>query len=308
MTYPYQVLWTLLLLISLASCSQNSLSTEGERPLFPVHHEEPDWCETGLIAFRDRGIVEVTESGAYISAPGLSGLWLLDPESGERERVLEFGRHPSWVPGADTIAFEHERSIWLLDVTSRGVWPVITGSSDFQPDGGAGGRVLWHRSTGEDRGVWVAGLDGSRESPVLAYSAEPHWHPTGTGFVCQSWDEGGDRCIVSYSMATQRKTVLYSGEGRWLSSPRYSPDGRTIAFCHQAAGQRAEIWLMDSSGSGSRVLTDGGGTSPAWSPSGDRIVYVRERPDDPCDGSGVLWIVDVSTGQQTQLTSKWEVE
>jgi len=58
-------------------------------------------------------------------------------------------------------------------------------------------------------------------------------------------------------------------------------------------------------GSEQRQLSTRGGGAPSWSPDGTRIVFVRDdwSKDDP--ELGVLWVVDVETGAETQLTRKW---
>ena len=60
-----------------------------------------------------------------------------------------------------------------------------------------------------------------------------------------------------------------------------------------------DIYTMDSDGSNVERLTDYSGydDSPAWSPSGDRIVFVSER-----DGHRDLWIVNADGSNPTQLT------
>ncbi len=59
-------------------------------------------------------------------------------------------------------------------------------------------------------------------------------------------------------------------------TPRWSPDGKTIAFTSARSG-RYEIWTIRSDGSGLRQVTDasprGGVNYAAWSPDGLRISY-----------------------------------
>ena len=55
-------------------------------------------------------------------------------------------------------------------------------------------------------------------------------------------------------------------------SPRWSPDGRTLAFV-STRGDRPQIYLIDLAGGEARRLTNlpNGASSPAWSPDGVRI-------------------------------------
>ncbi len=60
--------------------------------------------------------------------------------------------------------------------------------------------------------------------------------------------------------------------------PRYSPDGKTIAFISDRKGQN-NLWLMDADGKNPRaVFTDKTqrALSPAWTPDGNYIVVQRQ--------------------------------
>ena len=63
-------------------------------------------------------------------------------------------------------------------------------------------------------------------------------------------------------------------DGRWRDdSPRWSPDGSTIAFISDRSGA-PQLWLMSADGDGVRQLTwsdHGVGGRPLWSPRGDLI-------------------------------------
>lgn len=74
------------------------------------------------------------------------------------------------------------------------------------------------------------------------------------------------------------------GEGA-DDQPRWSPDGRTLAFRSDRAG-KAQIYLLPAAGGGeARQLTDeaGGVHAFAWSPRGDRIAFTAPDPHDPPD-------------------------
>src|SRR6516225_9124946 len=59
--------------------------------------------------------------------------------------------------------------------------------------------------------------------------------------------------------------------------PRYSPDGKTIAFVSSRGGS-SQVWLLPTDGGEARQLThlpiDVSG--PIWSPKGDRIAFAAE--------------------------------
>ena len=64
----------------------------------------------------------------------------------------------------------------------------------------------------------------------------------------------------------------------WDSHPRYSPDGKTIAFSSDRGGIE-NIWLMDPNGRNPRPLTtekDAYVRSAAWTPDGNYLVARKE--------------------------------
>ena len=71
------------------------------------------------------------------------------------------------------------------------------------------------------------------------------------------------------------------------SSPRWSPDGKTVAFVGSAEKdgktQPPQIYTLMLDGGEARPITDlpRGAGSPAWSPDGSRIAFSSStRPDD----------------------------
>ncbi|MCH8206256.1 MAG: S9 family peptidase [Chloroflexi bacterium] len=68
--------------------------------------------------------------------------------------------------------------------------------------------------------------------------------------------------------------------------PTFSPDGQSIAFTRPDDADRAQVWLIPTSGGEARRLTSvvGGVTELAWSPDSSSLVFVSEvDPDRPPD-------------------------
>lgn len=115
-----------------------------------------------------------------------------------------------------------------------------------------------------DEGTWMS-VDPSPDGRWLVFDL--------LGHVYRVPSEGGEA------------ESLTQGSGIAVNfRPRYSPDGRTIAFVSDRGGQY-NLWLMDADGSNARaVFTDRSVrvTTPAWTPDGQYIV-VRRQP-------GGLWM------------------
>lgn len=106
------------------------------------------------------------------------------------------------------------------------------------------------------------------------------------------------------------------------NNPRWSPDGKSIAFLSDRDGGRASVWIIDPDGGEARRLT----SEPTairefkWSPDGKSIAFLRpdepspedekrikERDDARVVGEGRrfmhLYVADVATGSVRRLTS-----
>ena len=65
------------------------------------------------------------------------------------------------------------------------------------------------------------------------------------------------------------------------SSPRYSPDGRWLAFVRSGKDTKAQLHILPVDGGEARKLTDHplGVDSPAWDPQSRRLAYVARVPE-----------------------------
>ena len=83
--------------------------------------------------------------------------------------------------------------------------------------------------------------------------------------------------------------------------PRFSPDGRRIAFASTRSGDRMEIWAAAADGSGPVQVTRGPGRSqnaPAWSRDGRRIAFESRGEGGHSD----IWTIEVAGGTPRRLT------
>ncbi|MFK7865325.1 MAG: prolyl oligopeptidase family serine peptidase [Pseudohongiellaceae bacterium] len=92
----------------------------------------------------------------------------------------------------------------------------------------------------------------------------------------------------------------------FAADPQVSPDGNRIVYVRQSNDvmsdrTRANLWIIDSDGSNHRPLLSGidSFSSPRWSPSGDRLVYVSSA-----EGRGPeLYVRWMDTGQTALLSN-----
>jgi Tol biopolymer transport system component len=92
----------------------------------------------------------------------------------------------------------------------------------------------------------------------------------------------------------------------WDMQPRFSPDGKLIAFTSDRAGGD-NIWIMNRDGSNPRQVTRETFrllNSPAWSPDGQYIAARKHFTAARSLGAGEIWLYHVSGGDGLQVTKK----
>ena len=99
---------------------------------------------------------------------------------------------------------------------------------------------------------------------------------------------------------------LLAGGRAWEVQPRYSPDGKWIAFTSDRDGGD-NIWLMDTAGQNRRQITKETQrltNTPAWSPDGQYVVVRKHFVDQRSLGAGEIWMYSINGGSGLQLTEK----
>lgn len=110
-----------------------------------------------------------------------------------------------------------------------------------------------------------------------------------------------------YTMSISGGTPTRIAEGlAWEVQPRFSPDGRRIAFTSDRGGGD-NIWLMNADGSDKRQLTKEDFrllNQPSWSPDGTYIVAKKHFTTQRSLGTGEIWLYHVSGGGGVKLVER----
>ncbi|HVR38347.1 MAG TPA: S9 family peptidase [Thermoanaerobaculia bacterium] len=127
------------------------------------------------------------------------------------------------------------------------------------------------------------------ETDLLRFKwiADPQLSPDGTrvAYVVVSVNEKGEgyETAIWLAPATPNATPRLVTRGPRDSSPRWSPDGKTIAFLRVIEKEPAQIFLLPLDGGEPRALTSTpkSVSSIAWSPSGASLAFtMATRPGD----------------------------
>ncbi|MDY7226485.1 amidohydrolase family protein [Hyalangium sp. s54d21] len=92
----------------------------------------------------------------------------------------------------------------------------------------------------------------------------------------------------------------------WDMQPRYSPDGKSIAFTSDRGGGD-NLWVMKRDGTDAQPVTQEKFrllNSPAWSPDGQYLVGRKHFTSRRSLGAGEMWLYHRSGGEGVQLTER----
>jgi len=245
-------------------------------------------------------------------------LFLLSPETGEKRRVTS---PPASVVGDCSPAFSPDgKQLAFVRVISAVVGEVyLVSLSGGEPkrltfDGAGASNLAW---TPNGREIVFASRHGgkSRLFRIPAEGGSPEWlAATGSEAQYPAFSIEGNRLAwrqstsdidifrLSRSGGSENVQPLASliVSTAHETSPRYSQDGKRIAFVSNRSGSD-EIWVCESDGENPIRLTSFRGPlagSPNWSPDGKQIVF-----DCRPEGNADLYVVSAEGGQSRRLTT-----
>jgi imidazolonepropionase-like amidohydrolase/Tol biopolymer transport system component len=103
------------------------------------------------------------------------------------------------------------------------------------------------------------------------------------------------------------RAELIAGGASWEAQPRFSPDGKLIAFTSDRDGGD-NIWVMETDGKNRRQITKETQrlvNTPAWTPDGKYILARKHLVDTRSLGAGEIWMYHINGGGTgVQLTEK----
>ncbi|HYU31351.1 MAG TPA: amidohydrolase family protein [Thermoanaerobaculia bacterium] len=135
-----------------------------------------------------------------------------------------------------------------------------------------------------DEGTWMA-VDVSPDGKEIAFDL--------LGDIYAVPFAGGEARALTHSIAFEVQ-------------PRYSPDGKHIAFTSDQGGGD-NIWVMDRDGQNPRQVTKESFrllNSPAWTPDGEYIAARKHYTATRSLGAGEIWLYHRSGGDGLQMVKK----
>jgi dipeptidyl aminopeptidase/acylaminoacyl peptidase len=185
-----------------------------------------------------------------------------------------------------------------LPVTGRAAAPAVSPDQRF---------VAFVCETDDACVIAVAPLDGSQDPVIVSradFAYDPQWSPRGDALVWHAWDlpampfqESRIERVAVANATLGPIEVLAGGANVAVAQPRFSPDGRLLAYCSDADGGM-RLHVLDLASMETRVVpTAGEHATPtwgpgmrtyAWAPTGNTLAV-----NTNIGGFGSLRVVDV---------------
>ena len=188
-------------------------------------------------------------------------------------------------------------SIWIYDIARATMTRLVSGFENLFPIWTPSGvRVTFNSNRSGPLNLYWQIANGSAPPERLttsefAQTAES-WAPDGQWLVFEEQrpDTGFDIGVLS--MEGDRTSRPFAQSAANETSPRFSADGRFIAYTSDESG-RNEVYIQPFPSSGRKwpVSTEGGDT-PLWNPNGRELIYAN---------GGEILVVDVDTRGELTL-------
>jgi dipeptidyl aminopeptidase/acylaminoacyl peptidase len=312
-----------------------AISRNGQIALMPA---TGGWPEPITSTVGGKSGIAWSPDGKRLAFASQGGIWVVSTNGGAPKRLTSASpgpgdprtstdRGPRWSPNGRWILFESGRrggsSLLVVsadgNVTSFLTEPrVESGNAHWSPDGNS--IVYVERSEEHFSGsIRVLDFDTAsgqpKSAPRTLYTSpidrgggwsirDVEWSPDSTQFAVVLQNSGWDHI---YLLPVAGGTPKQLTDGAFVDeTPRFSPDGKSIAFTSSRGGilESTNLWVVPISGGEAHQVAkfDAPGVTamPEWMPDGKRLFFHHANPHESND----LFVANADgTGLPTQLTN-----
>src|SRR2546425_30245 len=244
---------------------------------------------------------------------GAKDIYLQNFASGAEARELTFDGVDisglAWTPDGRSIVFSSERSglgtLWKITASGGQIEALAGIGGGTFPAISRRGKLLAYTSSTGNVNIWRIPVTRSARlaGPPVKLISGPmqrdsgQFYPDGKRIVFSS-DRSGNFEIWVCNSDGSNAVQLSSFGGPITGSPRWSPDGRWIAFDSRPGG-RGGVFVVDPEVGTPRRLTPPttDDVVPSWSRDGKRIYFCSTR-----SGDSEIWKIPTEGGDAVQVT------
>jgi eukaryotic-like serine/threonine-protein kinase len=264
--------------------------------------------ETGTLAYVPGGAVDGERELVWVDREGREAPLPLPPASYLYPRLSADGRKMALEiegPTHDIYVYDFERGV-LTRLSLDG----LSHAPVWSPDGEQIGFRSWKLG-----GMTLWSMPADRSRPEERLLDEPgmqslvSWSPDGryVSYVDRTQETGMD--VLVLPLYGERKPQPVAQSKFVEGSPKFSPDGKWLAYCSNESG-RPEVFVQPYPGPGPKIqISTDGGTDPVWRPKGGELYYrdgakmmaveVRTQPTIVAGRPAMLWEGDYSHGMSS---------
>jgi Tol biopolymer transport system component/DNA-binding winged helix-turn-helix (wHTH) protein len=168
------------------------------------------------------------------------------------------------------------------------------------------GRRLVYSDGGEDDNIWRLGINENRGAPAARLISSTRnetmqqYSPDGKRIAFESDRSGAEEIWTCDQAGANAVQITSFGEG-WSGTPRWSPDGRSIAFDRSDGESPWGIYVVSSQGGRPVALVKNRSNNlvPSWSRDGHSIYFTSDRT-----GRNEIFKIRAYGGAERRITAK----
>jgi len=258
------------------------------------------------------------------SKDGQSDIWIMPSRGGDPQRVTNDkaeDSNPVWTPDGQRIIYSSKRNglkqICLVRLDGRSPTQLTVNDSNSEVlDVSLDGTKILYSTARDESDLWSVKLDAPKESQLTADIGIELWAdiaPDGKTIAFQATHTATGatplNCLLlAKSLDNDAEPAQLAPDGY---APRWSPDGKRIAFLRYTGGP-SNLWMVHAAGGDAKPVTTGGTTFGGftflpynrlqtqdfqWSQDSSRLIYCAAE-----SGVANVWQIAVDGSGATKLS------
>jgi serine/threonine protein kinase len=247
------------------------------------------------------------------SRDGQSDIWIMPSRGGEPQRITNDkaeDSNPVWAPDGQRIIYSSKRNglkqICLVRLDGRPPTQLTVNDSNSEVlDVSLDGTKILFATSRDESDLWSVKLDAAKESQLNADIGIELWAdiaPDGKTIAFQATHAATGETLLNCLLLA--KSLNSDAEPAQLApdgyAPRWSPDGKRIAFLRYASG-RSNLWMVHATGGDAKSVTTGGITFGGFS----LLPYNRLQTQDFQWSEDSNWLIYCAT--ESGVANVWQI-